>query len=341
VRRGRGFSYVDTDHKAVDKTTRERIDQLAIPPAWEEVWICPKPNGHLQATGVDAAGRKQYLYHEDWRVRQDAAKFDEMLGFAAELPALRKVVLRDLRRRKVDRERVLACALRMMDLGFFRVGGETYAEQNESYGLATIKRSHVEIQGDLAVFDYPAKSGQRRLQSIADPGVLRVIREMKKRRGGGDELLAFKNDRGRWDDVKSTDINARLKELTGEDFSAKDFRTWNGTVLAAVSVAGKRGLAKTPASRTRAVRGAVKEVAYFLGNTPAVARSSYIDPRVFDRFDSGWTIAARVEELGGPDAFIDPEGRVALEDAVRDLIEDRRGKSPALDKVPVKRANAQ
>jgi DNA topoisomerase IB len=307
-----------------------------IPPAWSDVWICDKPNGHLQATGVDDAGRKQYLYHEAWRAAKDREKFDEMLDFAAALPKLRATVTKDLRKRELTRERVLACAIRMLDLGFFRIGSEDYAEQNESYGLATIRREHVTVDGNQAIFDYPAKSGKQRVQAIAEPGVVRVIQAMLKRRGGSDELLAYKIGT-RWHDVVSTDINARIKDLTGENYSAKDFRTWNGTVLAAVSLAGKGDLVPTEAKRKRAKSAACKEVAYYLGNTPSVARAAYIDPRVFDRYDSGWTIRARVEELGGPEAFIDPEGRVAIEDAVRDLIEDRKAASPALEKLPVRR----
>ncbi|MBI2690991.1 MAG: DNA topoisomerase IB [Solirubrobacterales bacterium] len=338
VRSGRGFCYAtETGGKLSDSETRERIDALAIPPAWTEVWICPRENGHLQATGVDAAGRKQYLYHEAWRAAKDREKFDEMLDFAAALPRLRARVSKDLRQRELTRERVLGCALRLLDLGFFRIGTEGYAEQNETFGLATIRRDHVQIEDGHAIFDYRAKSGKQRVQAISEPGVVRVIDAMLKRRGGSEELLAYKDGR-RWRDVVSIDINDRIKELTGADYSAKDFRTWNGTVLAAVSLAAKRELVPTESKRKRAKSAACREVAYFLGNTPSVARSSYIDPRVFDRYDSGWTIAARVEELGGPEAFVDPERRVAIEDAVRDLIEDRKTASPALEKSPVKRA---
>lgn len=337
VRSGRGFRYLTaTGEKLSNSADRERINALAIPPAWTDVWICPRENGHLQATGIDAAGRKQYLYHEAWRAAKDREKFDAMLDFAAVLPKLRARVTKDLRKRELTRERVLACALRLLDLGFFRIGTEGYAEQNESYGLATIRRDHVQIEDGHAIFDYRAKSGKQRVQAIAEPGVICVIDAMLKRRGGSEELLAYK-DGARWQDVGSTDINARIKELTGESYSAKDFRTWNGTVLAAVSLAGKGDMVPTESKRKRAKSAACKEVAYFLGNTPIVARSAYIDPRVFDRYDSGWTIAARVEELGGPAAFIDPEGRVAIEDAVRDLIEDRKSASPALEKLPVKR----
>ncbi|MFY9488069.1 MAG: DNA topoisomerase IB [Solirubrobacterales bacterium] len=329
---GRGFTYVDAEGSRASAEDVERIRELAIPPAWQDVWICSDAHGHLQATGVDAVGRKQYIYHPEWRTRRDRQKFDGMLEFAAALPALRGEVLKDLRSRGMTRRRVLGCAIRLLDLGFFRVGSEGYAEQNETYGLATIKRSHVTIESGEIVFDYTAKSGKRRIQVIADDRVRQIVKELKARRGGTDELLAYKQG-GRWVDVRSTDINAHLKELTGSDFSAKDFRTWNGTVLAAVSLAGKTDQARTKTGRKRAMSEATKEVAFFLGNTPAVARSSYIDPRVFDRFDSGWTIAARIEELGGPDAFIDPEGRVALEDAVRDLINDERASSRALAKV--------
>jgi DNA topoisomerase IB len=338
VRSGRGFRYVDErGEKLTDRAARERISELAIPPAWRDVWICPRANGHLQATGVDDAGRKQYIYHEAWRAAKDREKFDRMLDFAAGLPKLRAAVTKELRKRELSRDRVLACALRMLDLGFFRIGNEGYAEENSSYGLATIRREHVTIENGQAVFDYPAKSGQQRLQAIAEPRVVRVLDAMLARRGGSDELLAFKQDR-RWHDVTAADINGALKELTGEEYSAKDFRTWNGTVLAAVSLAGKGDQVRTAAARKRAMSAAAKEVAYYLGNTPTVARTAYIDPRVFDRYDSGWTIAARVEELGGPEAFIDPEGRVAIEDAVRDLIEDRKAASPGLQKLAVTRA---
>ena len=238
-RHGRGFSYVDSRGVRIDDPdVLHRIAQLAIPPAWRDVWICPHPRGHLQATGTDAAGRKQYRYHDDWRTRRDSAKFDDMVRFAKALPRLRGRVHADVGAcAKLDRRCVLAAAVRLLEIGFFRIGSEQYAVENESYGLATIRKEHVTIEpGGVMVFDYPAKSGQRRHQGILDERLAGIVAALKRRRGGGPELLAYK-ERGRWRDVRSDDINAYVKEATGGDFSAKDFRTWNATLLAAVALA--------------------------------------------------------------------------------------------------------
>ena len=273
-----------------------RIHELVIPPAWQDVWICPYPGGHIQATGVDEKGRKQYLYHPSWRARRDQEKFDDMVRFAKRLPRMRERVDADLARDDLSAEHVLACAARLLDRGFFRIGSESYAVENESYGLATMRKEHVALDDATIVFDYPAKSGKRRVQAVIDPEVAAVVRRLKVRRGGGDELLAYKRGR-RWVDVRSPDINAYLKETTGLDVSAKDFRTWGATVLAAVALAV---IADTVTSKTAAKRGitrAIKEVAYYLGNTPAIARASYIDPRVFDRFRDGETIARALPRL--------------------------------------------
>jgi DNA topoisomerase IB len=296
-----------------DDATLERIRALAIPPAWADVWICADPNGHLQATGIDAAGRKQYRYHDAWRARRDRQKFDDMIAFARALPRLRRRVTRDLRGDEngdgPGRERVLACAARMLDLGFFRIGSESYAEGNGSYGLATIRKPHVRVTDHGVVFDYPAKSGQRRMHEIADPDVRAIVAALKRRRGGPDELLAYRAGR-RWVDVRSDDINDYLKDRSGTAISAKDFRTWNGTVLAAVALAELAGRPAGKTARKRAVSAAVKQVALYLGNTPAVARSSYIDPRVVDRFQDGQTIAP-----------LHKKGRMTIEKAVLDLID--------------------
>jgi DNA topoisomerase IB len=289
-RRGRGFSYVDAcGEKVGDEQTLARIRALAIPPAWEEVWICAEENGHIQATGIDEAGRKQYRYHERWQERASQRKFESVRRFARALPKLRRAVRRDLELEGVPRERALACAVRLLDRGFFRIGGEEYAEENESYGVATVRREHVSVGEGEAVFDFPAKSGQRRVQSIRDPEVLAAIEAMRRRRGGPEDLLAFK-DGGRWRDVRSTDVNEYIQRHAGEEFSAKDFRTWNGTVLAAVALSGDPPQGRP--ARERAIREAVAEVAELLGNTPAVCRASYIDPRLFDRFRNGQTIGA-------------------------------------------------
>jgi DNA topoisomerase I len=288
-RRGGGFSYLDPEGGRVsDEDTLERIRGLAIPPAWQDVWICSDPYGHIQATGVDAAGRKQYLYHERWHLRAAQRKFESMREFAARLPRLRSAVKKDLARAGVPRERALACAVRLLDLGFFRIGGEEYAETNESYGVATVLREHVSIEGEEIVFDFPAKSGQRRVQAIRDPEVKAAIEAMRRRRSGPDDLLVFREDGG-WRDVRSEEVNAYLQEKAGEEFSAKDFRTWHGTVLAAVELA-REGAPGSKGRGESAIRAAVKRVAERLGNTPAVCRSSYIDPRVLDRFRHGETI---------------------------------------------------
>ena len=318
-RRGRGFEFVDTDGRRVeDPDVIERIAELAIPPAWQDVWVCPYPMGHIQATGIDARGRKQYIYHRRWRERRDQEKFDSMVEFARTLPLMRRRVSRQLSREGLPRERVLACAVRLLDRGFFRVGGEDYKAENETYGLATMRKSHVELGDGALTFDYPAKSGRRRVQSIVDPAVYDIVTQLKRRRGGGPELLSYRDGR-RWRDLRSGDINAYVKEVTGGDFTAKDFRTWNATVLAAVALAVSGAAASgSKTARKRAKARAVTEVARYLGNTPAVCRASYIDPRVFDRFDAGLTIGGVLGEVADSSDMDSLHGPV--EDAVLDLI---------------------
>jgi DNA topoisomerase I len=302
VRHGRGFRYLMPDGEPVtDPDVLARIHELVIPPAWQDVWICPYPGGHIQATGIDAAGRKQYLYHSRWRQRRDLEKFDDMIEFARALPALREHVDEHLRRGDLSREHVLAAAVRLLDRGFFRIGSEDYAVRNETYGLATMKKGHVRLRDGVLLFDYPAKHGKRRMQQLVDPEVAEVVERLKRRRGGKDELLAHKEGR-RWVDIRSTDINDFLKEATGLEVSAKDFRTWGATVLAAVALGVSGRAPETRTGRKRAITRAVKEVAYYLGNTPAVARASYIDPRVFDRFQDGEAIDARLVAAGGDGA---------------------------------------
>jgi DNA topoisomerase-1 len=327
-RRGRGFEYLDTRGRRVaDPELLARVKALAIPPAWQEVWICPHPMGHIQATGVDAAGRTQYRYHDKWRERRDQEKFDAMIEFARVLPRMRERVDQDVRREAVDRDRVLGCAVRLLEQGFFRIGNEEYATEGDSVGLATMLKRHVAIDGDVLTFDYPSKSGKRRVQSVVDREVREVIAVLRRRRQG-HELLAYK-ERGRWTDVKSEDINEYLKAVTGGGFSAKDFRTWNATVLAAVALAvsgpASRG---SKAARERAMRRAVEEVAHYLGNTPAVCRASYIDPRVFDRFRCGFTIAGALPGIANDGDLSALHGGV--EKAVLDLLVG--GESGALEK---------
>jgi DNA topoisomerase-1 len=323
-RRGKGFEYLDEDGARItDDEILGRVASLAIPPAWKDVWISLHPMGHIQATGVDDAGRKQYRYHDKWRERQDAQKFEDMIAFARALPALRRRVAADITLDGLPRDKILACAVRLLDIGFFRIGSEDYAEENKSYGLATVRKSHVTVEKGLVTFDYPAKSGQRRQQAVRDPDVCRIVSAMKKRRGKLPELLAYKDERGRWRDVRSDDINGYIKDITGGDFSAKDFRTWNATALAAIFLAEQSTKAASKTARKRTISAAVKEVARYLGNTPAVCRASYIDPRVIDRYEGGLTIRSRLAEQVEPGQDEIPADVVlhgGVERAVLDLI---------------------
>ena len=331
-RAGRGFCYYLPDGTRVtDPEVLERVRALAIPPAWTDVWICPDPRGHIQAVGLDARGRRQYRYHDAWRRRRDREKFDHMLEFAAALPALRERIASDLSGDELTRERVLACATRLLDLGFFRIGTEGYAEENQTYGLATIRRSHVRLDGARVTFDYVAKGGKRRIQSVVDPEVAEVVGALKRRRGGCPELLAYKTpDRG-WCDVKSSDINAYIKEATGGEFTAKDFRTWNATLLAALALAVSSE-ATTKTARARAVRRAYEEVARYLGNTPAVCRSSYVDGRVVDCYLAGASVREPLEglELGTDGLAI----HGPVERAVLEMLLDARDGAISLVPVP-------
>ncbi len=287
------------------------------------------PLGHLQATGLDAAGRKQYLYHERWRTHRDRAKFDSMLAVGQSLPRLRRRVSRDLEcdqnvkarlaPKDLTRERVLACAVRLLDLGFFRIGSEDYAERNESFGLTTMLREHVTIGKHELVFDFPAKSGQRRIQEIADEDALAIVATLKRRRGGS-QLLAYRTA-NLWTEVHADEVNAYLKQHTRGAFTAKDFRTWNATVLAAVALASADVRKKSRAGREREVSEAIKTVATYLGNTPAVCRASYVDPRVIDRYHAGVTIAEALKASKGPD-LADARVRKRIEAAVLELLSD-------------------
>jgi DNA topoisomerase I len=315
-RHGRGFTYLHPNGQPVrDEATRERIRSLAIPPAWADVWICPDERGHLQAVGTDAAGRRQYLYHEDWRARRDRQKFDRVLRLARRLPAMRRVCDRDIGSRGLTRARVLAGAVRLLDLGFFRIGSEAYTEENGSFGLATIRRDHVHVTRGEVRFDFAAKGGQRRIQTIEDPALARLTGALLRRNGGGAELLAYREGTA-WHDVRSEDINGYLKDLAREEISAKDFRTWHATVLTAALLASEEEGLTSVTSRKRVVSAVVKEVAEAIGNTPAVCRVSYIDPRVIDRFLNGETI-----DLPRGRDLTDDRVRAAVESALLDLLE--------------------
>jgi DNA topoisomerase-1 len=297
VRRGRGFHYLTAAGTRVDAADLDRIRQLAIPPAWADVWICPHANGHLQATGVDAAGRRQYLYHPAWRAKRDREKHDHVLEFAARLPAAREAVNDQLHGRRLSRQRTLAAAFTLLDVGLFRIGGDRYAEDNGSYGLMTLQREHTRGTKDGLAFEYPAKGGKERIHVVTAAPVRTVVSALRRERPPGRRLFAYR-DGGGWHELDSADMNRYLQELFGQEVSAKDFRTWHATVLAAVGLAVSDHAASSPAARKRAVRRVVNEVAEYLGNTPAVCRASYIDGRLIDRYLDGETVQFPLDRLG-------------------------------------------
>jgi DNA topoisomerase-1 len=289
VRAGRGFSYRNADGTVVaDKELRERIEHLAIPPAWTDVWISPYANGHIQATGIDAAGRRQYIYHPTWREQKDRIKFDRALALAESLPTARRAVTIDLRTGEPSRERALAAAFRMLDTGSLRVGSERYAESNGSHGLSTLLCAHARVSGDTVHLAFPAKSGQAWESDIRDADLASVVRALK-RRGPRARLLAWRTEAGNWHPIAAEEINAYVREKTGGQFTAKDFRTLHGTLAAAVSLA-KHGPEQRASARARALAQAMRDAAEVLGNTPSIAKKSYVDPRIVDHYAEGTTI---------------------------------------------------
>jgi DNA topoisomerase I len=288
---GKGFVYLDGDGQRLPPEEVERIRSLAIPPAWKDVWICPYPSGHIQAVGTDDAGRRQYLYHPDWRVKRDQMKFDRVAEAARKLPRARREVLAHLGLDGMPLERASAAAVRLLDLGYFRIGSDAYTDANGSFGLTTLERRHVRCRGQRLVFSFTGKSGIEHTIEIEDDVVRAALDRMRRRRGGGDRLLAYQNSR-RWTPLDAPTVNVYLRELLGGDLTAKDFRTWHATVLAATALAMSDEPGDTKRSRQRAVKAAVQEVADYLGNTPTIAKNSYIDPRVLDLYEDGTTIAS-------------------------------------------------
>ena len=313
-RAGKGFTYVDADGHRLPAADIERIKSLAIPPAWEDVWICPVPNGHLQAVGTDAAGRRQYLYHPDWRIRRDEAKFRRVTAAATRLPTARRRVAADLGAQGMPLERAAAIAVRLLDLGYFRIGNDAYADANGSFGLTTLQRQHVRRKGSTLVFQFVGKSGIEHTIAIADADIVEAIRVLRQRRSASDRLLAYQVDRA-WSDLDAASVNAYLSDVMGGELTAKDFRTWHATVLAAAALAASAEPGDTAASRKRAVKAAVEEVAGYLGNTPTIAKNSYIDPRVLDRYEAGTVIDL-------PKARLPERRQAALEKAVLALLRD-------------------
>jgi DNA topoisomerase I len=321
-RRGKGFSYHGDGGKAVsDDATLTRINELVIPPAWKNVWISPHANDHIQAVGTDVAGRRQYLYHQAWQDERSEEKFDRVLEMSPRLPDWRARVAKELAGRGLTRERVLALALHLFDLGYFRSGGEQYAEENESYGLSTLLCEHVTLREHSVEFDYPAKSGVRRTLELDDAEVVRAVRSLLRRRDRSERLLVCRNASD-WVDVHAGDLNARFKELVGADYSVKDLRTWHGTVLAAVAFVD----ADPPVEQKvikRVEAAVMKEVSEALGNTPAVVRGSYVDPRVVEAYEGGATIAAavkraeRVKDVAKAQAILEKATRTLIRRVAR------------------------
>lgn len=293
-RSGKGFSYVGPDgRRLADADALARIKDLVIPPAWRKVWISPHHNAHIQAVGTDVAGRRQYLYHQAWQEERAEEKFDRVLELSTQLPAWRERIAKDLAGRGLTRDRVLALALQLLDRGYFRAGGEQYAEEHESYGLATLQCEHVTVGSGAVAFDYPAKSGVRRTLEVEDAEVVRAVRALLRRADRTDRLLVCRNGSD-WIDIHASDLNARFKELVGDEYSVKDLRTWHGTVLAAAAFA-EADPPDTQRVAKRSVSAVMKQVSEELGNTPAVARSSYVDPRVVTGYQRGITIAAAAQ----------------------------------------------
>ncbi|WP_067820726.1 DNA topoisomerase IB [Nocardia inohanensis] len=315
-RRGRGFSYATAEGVPVtDDVTLERIRALAVPPAWRKVWICPHPNGHVQAVGRDSAGRRQYLYHQQWRRERDEEKFDRVLELAEHLPRLREQVRADLALRGVPEHRVLAAAIALLDSGVFRVGGEEYAESNGTHGVATMLREHVRVSGDAVDFEFIAKGGIRQQVTVCDAALAKAARTLLRNPASSDRLLVWKDASG-YHPLHAEDINRRFRELTGPEFSVKDLRTWQATVHAAADFA-TRELPASARARRAVIKQVMTDVSLVLGNTATVTRASYVDPRIVTAFEQGRTIAAalRRAQRAGPE-----EQRLLVDRAVTRLL---------------------
>ncbi len=330
VRRGRGFSYHQPDGRLVrDRETKARTKALAIPPAWEDVWICPDPDGHIQATGRDARGRKQYRYHSRWRQVRDDAKFGRMIAFARALPGIRKRVARDLARRGLPRRKVLAAVVRLLETTCIRVGNDEYARLNRSFGLTTLRDRHAEVDGSTLRFRFRGKHGIAHDVELDDPRLARVVASCRDL--PGQELLQYVDEAGEVRDVGSDDVNEYLGDVSGQPFTAKDFRTWAGTVLASLALQELEAAGTTKEARRNVVR-AVESVAERLGNTPAVCRKCYVHPAVIDSYLDGTMIDAlerRADRVLAEDlAELRPEEAFVLALLRRRLAEEETNARP-------------
>lgn len=282
TKHGKGFSY-RIDGGTVDKATVSRLSALAIPPAWTQVEISVSEKSKVQATGYDDKGRKQYIYSQAHTLKQEAAKFDRITNFASQLPKVRKQIEKDLKRRRYDKQKVVAAAISLIDEGYFRVGNETYARENNSYGLTTLRSKHITIEGEKVIFDFNGKSGQQQHKVIRDRSIARLVAKLDDI--PGYELFRYYDAQGTLHNLTSSDVNEYLKNCIGGEYSAKDFRTWGGTMVAALELA-RVARPDTTTARKKAMTMCVKRVAKKLGNTPAIAKASYIDPRIFTTYDT-------------------------------------------------------
>jgi DNA topoisomerase-1 len=319
IKNGKSFTYVHPDGKAVnDESTLKRIHGLVIPPAWTDVWICTHPNGHLQATGRDARNRKQYRYHAKWRSVRDRTKYDKLLEVGQLLPKIRKQVLQDLNKKGLPREKVLAAIVRILDLTHIRIGNEEYAKENNSYGLTTLRDKHVDIDGSTVRFKFKGKSGQHQDIHFKDPRIARIVQKCEEL--PGHELFAYVDDDGNIVDIASDNVNEYLKNITGKDITAKDFRTWGGTIQAALCLY-KSGECDTELKSKRMMTTAVKEVAGFLGNRPATCKKYYIDPRIFSSYQERSLCSFLAKELTKKDKYSEDDLQ-PIEKAVMKLLKN-------------------
>jgi len=308
---GRGFKYFDGEKEVDSKETIAYINSLKIPPAWKAVEIAKSPNAKILVTGYDKAGRLQYIYNPAFRAKKEKEKFNRIIRFAKALPKIRAVTEEHLKRPRMDREKVLACIVQLLDQAYFRVGNEVYAKENQSYGLTTIRSKHIEVDGDTVVFDFIGKSGKEQIVEVTDHRIANIIRKLDDM--PGFEIFRYYDDEGKLTNVKSEDVNEYIKQHMGEEFTAKDFRTWGGTLWATAELlsVGKTRLKK---DRKKNLSSCIKKVAERLGNTPAIAKSSYIDPRILNAYEKGKDLAeihAAVAKIKEQD-YLNPEERCVL-----------------------------
>jgi DNA topoisomerase I len=308
---GRGFVYFHDGQEVKDKRLLEYFESLKIPPAWKAVEIAKSPNAKILVTGYDKAGRLQYIYNPAFRAKKEKEKFERIIRFAKALPKMRKITEEHLKHTQMDREKVLACVVRLMDQAYFRVGNEVYAKENQSYGLTTIRSKHITFEGDTVIFDFIGKSGKEQVKEVTDRRIANIIRKLDDM--PGYEVFKYYDDEGNLTFVKSDDVNAYIKEIMGEEFTAKDFRTWGGTLWATAELLTFEKTRKKK-ERLHNVVSCVERVAEKLGNTPAIARGSYIDPRILNAYEKGQDLSEIYNAMAKikDNAYLNPEERCVL-----------------------------